>query len=69
MRLASLAKTSQAVWSRGLAGIRGQCLIINLPGSAKAAKENLEAVLPVLAHGLDKIQGSTVDCADLLKQT
>lgn len=62
MRLASLAKTGQAVWSRGIAGIRGRCLIINLPGSARAAKENLEAVLPVLAHGMDKIQGSTTDC-------
>jgi molybdenum cofactor synthesis domain-containing protein len=62
MRAASLVKTGQAVWSRGIAGIRGQCLIINLPGSARAAKENLEAVLPMLAHGIDKIQGSTADC-------
>jgi molybdenum cofactor synthesis domain-containing protein len=62
MRWASLAKTGQAVWSRGIAGIRGQTLIINLPGSTRAAKENLEAVLPVLAHGIEKIQGSTADC-------
>lgn len=62
MRLASLAKTGQAVWSRGIAGIRGQTLIINLPGSARAAQENLEAVLPVLAHGIEKIQGSIADC-------
>jgi molybdopterin biosynthesis enzyme MoaB len=62
MRAASLKKTPQAVWSRGIAGLRGQTLIINLPGSAKAAKENLEAVLPALAHGIEKIQGSTADC-------
>jgi molybdenum cofactor synthesis domain-containing protein len=62
MRAASLRKTVQAVWSRGIAGLRGQTLIINLPGSAKAAKENLEAVLPALAHGIEKIQGSTADC-------
>lgn len=62
MRAASLRKTPQAVWSRGIAGLRGQTLIINLPGSAKAAKENLEAVLPALAHGIEKIQGSTADC-------
>jgi len=63
MRQASLSKTVQAVWSRGLAGIRGQSLIVNLPGSEKAARENIEAVLPALAHGLDKIKGSTADCA------
>ncbi|WP_417913378.1 MogA/MoaB family molybdenum cofactor biosynthesis protein [Candidatus Electronema sp. TJ] len=62
MRAASLRKTPQAVWSRGTAGLRGQTLIINLPGSAKAAKENLEAVLPALAHGIEKIQGGTADC-------
>lgn len=64
MRRASLAKTGQAVWSRGVAGIRGTCLIINLPGSASAAQENLAAVLPVLAHGIDKIHGSTTDCGN-----
>jgi molybdopterin adenylyltransferase len=62
MRAASLRKTVQAVWSRGIAGLRWRTLIINLPGSARAAKENLEAVLPVLAHGIEKIQGSTADC-------
>ncbi len=62
MRQASLAKTVQAVWSRGIAGIRGQTLIINLPGSAKAAQENLEAVLPALEHGIRKMKGDTSDC-------
>ncbi len=63
MRLASLAVTPQAVWSRGIAGIRGTTLILNLPGSRKAARENLAAVLPALSHGLEKIQGSQRDCA------
>ena len=62
MRQASLAKTVQAVWSRGMAGIRGQSLIVNLPGSLRAARENIEVVLPALAHGLDKLKGATADC-------
>jgi molybdenum cofactor synthesis domain-containing protein len=62
MRQASLQKTIQAVWSRGIAGIRGHCLILNLPGSKKAAGENLEAVLPALEHGLYKLKGGDADC-------
>ena len=62
MRAASLKKTPNAVLSRGMAGIRGNSLIINLPGSKKAAKENIEVLLPALAHALDKIQGGTSDC-------
>ena len=62
MRMASLKKTMQAVWSRGIAGIRGTCLILNLPGSKKAAGENLEAVLPALGHGLYKLKGGGADC-------
>ena len=62
MRTASLEKTIQAVWSRGIAGIRKNCLIINLPGSKKAAGENLQAILPALEHGLDKLKGGDADC-------
>ncbi len=62
MRAASLLKTPRAMLSRGKVGIRGTSLIINLPGSLKAAKENLEVVVPVLVHGLEKIAGSTSDC-------
>ncbi|WP_028582223.1 MogA/MoaB family molybdenum cofactor biosynthesis protein [Desulfogranum japonicum] len=62
MRMASLKKTIQAVWSRGIAGIRKQSLIINLPGSEKAARENLEAVLPALQHGIYKLKGGSADC-------
>jgi molybdenum cofactor synthesis domain-containing protein len=63
MRMASFAKTPNAVLSRGIAGIRKESLIINLPGSEKAARENLEVVLPALAHALYKIKGGAKDCA------
>ena len=62
MRSASLLKTKNAMLSRSLVGTRGESLIINLPGSRKAALENLEVVLPVLPHALEKIKGSTADC-------
>ncbi len=62
MRAESLKKTPNAVLSRGKAGIRGNSLIINLPGSEKAARENIAVLLPALAHALDKIQGGTSDC-------
>jgi molybdopterin adenylyltransferase len=52
MRSGSLRITPHAMLSRGIAGIRGKTLIINLPGSPKAAKENLQIVLPVLPHAI-----------------
>ncbi len=52
MRQASLAKTPYAMLSRSVAGIRGRVLILNLPGSPKAAVENLDVVLPVLPHAV-----------------
>jgi molybdopterin adenylyltransferase len=63
MRMESLKITPHAVISRALAGIRKHCLIINLPGSPKAARENLSTVLPALAHAIAKIQGDPSDCA------
>ena len=63
MRLKSLEKTGNAILSRGIAGIRRQSLIINLPGSEKAARENIEVVLGTLPHALYKIKGGTKDCA------
>ncbi len=62
MRSASLLKTSRAMLSRGKVGIRKESLIINLPGSLKAVKENLEVVLPVIRHALEKIKGGESDC-------
>ena len=52
MRAESLKKTPHAMLSRAVAGIRGQTLIINLPGSPKGAVENLQIVLPVLPHAV-----------------
>jgi len=64
MRLSSLEKTPHAMISRAIAGVRSTCLIINLPGSTKGARENLEAVLPALDHALSKLMGDMSDCAD-----
>jgi molybdopterin adenylyltransferase len=59
MRRAGAAKTPMAALSRGIAGVRGSALIINLPGSPKGATESLEAVLPVIGHALALLQGDT----------
>lgn len=65
MRYASLRITPRAMLSRAQAGIRGRTLIVNLPGSPKAVKENLEAVLPTLEHGLEMLSGGSADCAEV----
>lgn len=57
MRAASLAVTPTAMLSRGTAGTLGRTLVLNLPGSPKAAVENLEAVIGVLDHALDQLAG------------
>ena len=57
MRAASIAVTPMAMLSRAVAGVRGSSLVINLPGSPKAAVENLQVVLPVLDHALDQLAG------------
>lgn len=63
MRSASFAITPRAMLSRAAAGIRGKTLIVNLPGSPKAATENLNAVLKTLEHGLQMLRGGPADCA------
>ena len=63
MRAASMRITPRAMLSRSVAGILKRTLIVNLPGSPKAAKENLEAVLPALNHGLLMLRGAPADCA------
>ena len=65
MRYASMQVTNRAMLSRAAAGIRKGTLIVNLPGSPKAARENLEAVLPALPHGLEMLSGRPADCANL----
>lgn len=63
MRLRSLQKTPHALISRALAGTRGRTLIVNLPGSPKAAIENLEAIWGAVPHAIAKLQGDPEDCA------
>ena len=57
MRFESAKKTPMAMLSRGVCGIRGNCLIINLPGSPKAVRECFEVVKPVLQHAINLIEG------------
>ncbi len=56
MRLASLRVTPHAMLSRAICGIRKSTLIINLPGSTRAARENFSVVLPVLEHAVQLMQ-------------
>lgn len=65
MRAASMKITPYAALSRGLAGFRKQSMIVNLPGSPKAAVENLETVFDALIHGIEKGQGDPSDCVPL----
>lgn len=62
MRAASFAITSRSVISRGKAGVRNESLIINLPGSKKAAIENIKVILDALPHAIEKIKGGPGDC-------
>jgi len=66
MRAESLKITNRAILTRQQAGIRGESLIVNLPGSPKAARENLAAVLPALEHGLEMLRGKKRDCAETI---
>jgi molybdopterin adenylyltransferase len=63
MRSEGFKKTSRAVLSRAVAGIKGKTLIINLPGSPKAVRESLEIILDVIPHAVEKIKGDTAECA------
>jgi len=62
MRMRSLAVTPHAMLSRAVAGIRGTTLIINLPGSPKAVKENLQFIEAAIPHAMDLLRDSVSDC-------
>jgi molybdopterin adenylyltransferase len=61
MRMKSLEKTPMAVLSRATAGIRGKCLIINLPGSPRAVSECLDVILPAVPHAVEIIKGEVTE--------
>jgi molybdopterin adenylyltransferase len=63
MRSESYKITMYGIISRGICGIRNESIIINLPGSEKAAVENLGFVLRAIPHALSKIKGDSADCA------
>jgi molybdopterin adenylyltransferase len=63
MRMESLKKTPHAMISRAVVGVRKHTLIINIPGSPKAARECLESIAPALPHALDKLGGDMSECA------
>jgi molybdenum cofactor synthesis domain-containing protein len=63
MRAKSLEITPRAMLSRAVAGIRGQTLIVNLPGSPKGVRENLNVILPALPHGIRILKGTEGECA------
>jgi molybdenum cofactor synthesis domain-containing protein len=62
MRAESLKKTPHAMLSRAVVGTRGQCLIINLPGSPKAVRECLQVILPALPHAVETLKGQAGEC-------
>lgn len=62
MRAYSMTITDRACLSREAAGLRGETLIVNLPGSRKAAMENLSAVLRPIRHGIEILRGETANC-------
>lgn len=61
MRVETLKITPFAMLSRAVAGLRGKCLIINLPGSAKAVRECLDIVIPAIPHAVEIIKGEVTE--------
>ena len=63
IRVEGLKATPTSMLSRAVAGLRFQTLIVNLPGSPRAVRENLSYILPVLKHAIEKARGDPGDCA------
>ena len=63
IRLRSLEVTPHASLSRGIAGVRGKTLIVNLPGSPKAVREAIGFLAPALPHAIETVSGRAVECA------
>ncbi|MCR4400342.1 MAG: MogA/MoaB family molybdenum cofactor biosynthesis protein [Syntrophomonadaceae bacterium] len=63
MRAYGMQKTPRAMLSRGMAGLRGRTLIVNVPGSPRGARESLEAIMGALEHGLNTLAGRDTECA------
>lgn len=65
MMIESLKITRYAAISRAICGIKGNTIIINLPGSPEAVSEQLRIIVPIMKHTLDKINGDEKDCANI----
>lgn len=63
MRAAFRERLPTSMLSRATAGVRGRTLVVNLPGSERAVRENLEVVLPALGHACDQIRGASPEVA------
>ena len=61
MRVETFNTTPLAILSRAVAGVRGKCLIINLPGSPKAVRECLKVILPAIPHAVETIKGEVAE--------
>jgi molybdopterin biosynthesis enzyme MoaB len=61
LRMEGYKKTPLAVISRGISGIRGRTLIINLPGNPKAVREAMEVLTPILPHTLQMLRGEDLE--------
>jgi len=62
MRIEGYRKNPRSIISRGIAGIRKKTLIVNLPGSPRAVRENFEILLPALSHAIEKMKGEEGEC-------
>lgn len=62
MRIEGMKKTPRAMLSRAIAGVRGNTLIVNLPGSPAAVKENLQVIIDTIPHAIEKIKGDPTEC-------